>query len=122
MDLDGFKVFAASLPAKDVAEVIERAEPLDEGTLIRFPTSRRRHFETLATLPDGYLALGDALCSFNPVYGQGMTMAALEAELLDGCLGAREAKPLYEGAGLTRDFYALLTPTVDVALGDGRGC
>ncbi|MEV6889503.1 hypothetical protein [Kribbella sp. NPDC051137] len=115
VDLDGFRAFAASVPAPDVAEVIERAEPLDDGTLIRFPASRRRHFETLATLPDGYVALGDALCSFNPIYGQGMAMAALEAELLDSCLEVRAGRPWSEGAGVSRDFYAQVTPMVDLA-------
>jgi 2-polyprenyl-6-methoxyphenol hydroxylase-like FAD-dependent oxidoreductase len=115
VDLDGFKEFAGALAAKDIEDVLQNAEPLDEGTLIRFPASRRRRFETLKTLPDGYIALGDALCSFNPVYGQGMTIAALESDVLDICLRNREGSPLYDGSGLTEDFYAQITPAVDLA-------
>jgi 2-polyprenyl-6-methoxyphenol hydroxylase-like FAD-dependent oxidoreductase len=113
-DLGGFKEYAGSLPASDIYEVLTHAEPVDEGALIRFPSSRRRHFEAPEALPQGYLVIGDALCSFNPVYGQGMTMSALESEILDACLRDRNGRLLFEGSWLTRDFYAQLTPVLDL--------
>jgi 2-polyprenyl-6-methoxyphenol hydroxylase-like FAD-dependent oxidoreductase len=61
---------------------------LGEASTYKYPASQRRHFEKLTRFPEGLLVCGDALCSFNPIYGQGMTTAASEAVVLDECLGA----------------------------------
>ncbi len=70
---------ARRLPTPQVAALLDRAEPLTEVHVHRLASNRRRHFEDLAEVPAGYVALGDAVCSFNPVYGQGMTCGILEA-------------------------------------------
>jgi 2-polyprenyl-6-methoxyphenol hydroxylase-like FAD-dependent oxidoreductase len=113
-DPDGFVAFAAGLPAPDIFEVISDAEPLSEVLPARYPASVRRCYERLGRFPDGYLVTGDAVCAFNPVYGQGMSVAALEALALRECLRASPT-------GLARRFFAEVAGIVDIPWGIAVG-
>jgi 2-polyprenyl-6-methoxyphenol hydroxylase-like FAD-dependent oxidoreductase len=79
----GFLAFARSLRSPALYEAIVKAEPLSPIAGQRATENRLRHYERLPRFPDGVVAVGDAVCAFNPVYGQGMTAAALGAEVLD---------------------------------------
>jgi 2-polyprenyl-6-methoxyphenol hydroxylase-like FAD-dependent oxidoreductase len=73
----------------------------------RFPASVRKRYEQLERFPKGYLVFGDAVCSFNPTYGQGMSVAALEAVALQACLD--------HGSGdLARRFFQKTSEVIDM--------
>jgi 2-polyprenyl-6-methoxyphenol hydroxylase-like FAD-dependent oxidoreductase len=81
-----FLEFARSLPVPVIYDAIRKAEPLSPIKGFRGTENRLRHFESAARQPENFIALGDSVCAFNPVYGQGMTIAAMGAMALHECL------------------------------------
>ena len=108
VDFEGFLAFAKSFEAPDIYDLVRQAEPIDEGVTYAFPRSLRRHYETLDRFPAGIIPIADAICGFNPIYGQGMTVAALEARELNRCLA--------DGTeGLAARYFDAIGPLVDGA-------
>lgn len=106
-DEAGFLAYARGLPAPEIADVVASAEPLGDFVTTRFPASRRRHYERLKRFPRGLVLIGDAICSFNPIYGQGMSIAASEALALGEWLDGREQEPLR--------YFKRVAKVIDVA-------
>lgn len=106
-DAAGFAAFAGTLPNPDIHSVISTAEPVDDPRPTRYPSSVRHRYERLRELPEGFLVFGDAICTFNPIYGQGMTVAATEALVLRDCLARGTDR-------LARRFFRRVAKVVDI--------
>ena len=105
-DLEGFLEFARSLPVPVIHDAVAGAVPMSEPTSFGFPANVRRRFERSRDLPAGLLAVGDAVCVFNPIYAQGMTVAAIGADVLASHVGrGREPDP--------RAFFRQLGKAID---------
>jgi 2-polyprenyl-6-methoxyphenol hydroxylase-like FAD-dependent oxidoreductase len=108
IDPDGYLEFSKTLATEDIYEVIRHAEPLTDAVTFGFPANLRRRYEQLARFPENYLVMGDAMCSFNPLYGQGMSVATLEALALHDCLERAASLD-----GLWRPFFAEAGKIID---------
>ena len=91
-NMQEFVEYAKTLAQPDIYNWLQGAEPIDEIKTHGIPKAYRRRFDKIPDIPEGLLAIGDSICAFNPVYAQGMTIAALEAQELDKCLAKRLGK------------------------------
>jgi len=121
-DEAGFVGLVQGFRMPTLYNAIRYAKRVDDIVGYRFPESIHRHYEGLDAFPSGLLVMGDALCRFNPVWGQGMSVAAQEAcalsRLLASRAGARD--PL---DGLAQAFFAeaaglIVTPWAQAAIPD----
>jgi 2-polyprenyl-6-methoxyphenol hydroxylase-like FAD-dependent oxidoreductase len=120
IDGNGFLSYARQLPTLTIYNAIKNAKRLTGITPFSFPESRWRHFAQVPDFPRGLLPIGDAICRFNPVYGQGMTVAAQEAMLLFDLLQALDGDPLatLASAFLTKAETLIAAPWAMSAIPD----
>ncbi|MED3728378.1 NAD(P)/FAD-dependent oxidoreductase [Priestia filamentosa] len=87
-----------------IGEIVKELEPIGVPRGYRISESVRQHFEQMEDWPAGLLVVGDAFCNFDPIHGQGMTVAAIEAEMLDICLHEKQhtSQPHFERYVLQR--------------------
>ena len=110
-DEEGFLAWAKALPDPSIYEAIRVAEPVTPIRAYRTPTNRLRRFERLPRWPENFIVTGDAVCAFNPIYGQGVTVSAMDAELLEESLG-REGAHGGAAPGFARRFQRDLARVV----------
>jgi 2-polyprenyl-6-methoxyphenol hydroxylase-like FAD-dependent oxidoreductase len=113
-DPEGLAAFLGSLPTGEIPRVLGELEPVSDVDVYKFPANLRRHYDELARFPEGLVVVGDALASFNPIYGQGMTTAAIGATVLDASLREQQRRG---GAGrldgLRRRYFRAACRAVD---------
>lgn len=103
----GWLDFASKLPTRDIIQLVSGRDALGTTSSFRYPANQRRHYEQMKRFPAGYLVLGDGLCSFNPIYGQGMSSAALQTVTLG------EALRSGSDAQLAKRFFRHAAKVVD---------
>lgn len=108
--LAGLRERTRALGSESLRRVAFEGTPIGPVLRYQIPVSVRRRYERLARFPQGFLLLGDAMTTFNPIYGQGMTVAAIEAEAL-----ARElARGGAAARTLARRYFKAAARAVDV--------
>ncbi|EKX65648.1 FAD binding domain protein [Streptomyces ipomoeae 91-03] len=116
-DAEEFEKFARSLRHPVVGELISRAEPLTDVVVTRSTINRRRFFEKVSDWPEGFVAIGDAVATYNPIYGHGMSVAAQGALLLR----ERVAAHGITAPGLARRIQRAVAGPVGLAWGLATG-
>ncbi|MGW1016465.1 NAD(P)/FAD-dependent oxidoreductase [Streptomyces niveus] len=111
--------FAASLRSGELSDALRNAEPLSDAVAFRATANEWTHFERVRPWPRGLLVVGDALCRFNPVYGHGMTIAALQAQAIAGRLTGREPADITARTpGIQQAVAKCLKPAWLIATGE----
>ena len=120
---EAYRAFARGLADPRIGDALEGAEPVTDYQPSHFPFSRRRRYDKLRSFPHGLLAIGDAIASFNPMYGQGMSVAALEAVALRDQLaqGALDARRFFKRAHRIEDVAWKISTGGDLRFAEVEG-
>ncbi len=110
-DAEGFIAYSKTLASPEFYEWIADAEPISEIHGYRVDGSRWRRYDKLTRHPAGLLPIADSICGFNPLYGQGMTVAGMEAEGLSELLTTIAPTD----PGFTAAYYRGATPVIETA-------
>lgn len=102
VDAEGFRRFMDGLSSPALARAVDLAEPISDVFGYRSLANVFRHYERWRNPLAGFVAIGDSVCAFNPIYGQGMSSAAACAQLLDQVL---RAHPSQRRDGLEQAFF-----------------
>jgi len=109
-DLKGFLEFARSLSQPEVFEVLAQSELIAPIERFRIPSAIRRHYARMTRFPGGVLPIGDSICHFDPAFGQGMTVAAIEAEALASLDFARGSED-----AIRREYFRKIEDVIETA-------
>lgn len=110
-----FIEFAKSQSLPHLYEIIKDGQPLSTVRRYRFPGSSWKRYHEVTSLPDGLIALGDAVLRLNPIYGQGMTASAVSANCLNQCLNEYYAKDGPRLAGFPHVFFRKMALSQKIA-------
>jgi len=107
-DKNGFLNHAKLLANDEIYHFIKQSTPISEFSYFKSPENIRRYYEKLQNPPHGIIAIGDTITVVNPIYGQGMTVIALEAKALQ--------KSLQKGLkNIEKRYYKKITPIINIA-------
>jgi 2-polyprenyl-6-methoxyphenol hydroxylase-like FAD-dependent oxidoreductase len=110
-DTEGFREFAKSLDHPALYNVMEKLEPVSDFMTFHYPASKRKLYNKMKNFPNGFLVMGDAYTSFNPIYGQGMTSASIQAHTMKKILEGKNT----DLKKLHKKFYKKSLETINTA-------
>lgn len=109
-DSDGFESALQLLDNPALQEILQQVTPLEAPRGYRIKDVTLRHYEKMASWPDGLLAIGDAFSTFDPIHGTGMTIAAMQAELLQKMLQERSSPGISFGKDFLKAAALIVEP------------
>lgn len=118
LDDRGFTEFADRLPHSITRDWLDAAKADAPALAYRTTANIRRRYDRPGRRPAGFLATGDAQCVFNPIYGQGMTVAAFSALALRDALGENRRTPTTER--VQKAMYAASRQAWDISAGSDK--
>ena len=115
-DREAFLAHLDQAPSPLIGEIARKADFLGPVHTYRIPGSRRRYWEELHPRPEGFVAVGDAVMSLNPLYGQGMSVAAVQARTLKSVVAQADGRLTGLADRIQKSFTSTLDTVFEMAL------